>query len=295
MIYFIVILISIAIEIGIKPLDHWRRFGWFSQLTDWVLHQMQSTSVRDGPIAVLAILAPVVLGVWLVSAMLGGVGSFFSFLFSIFVLSMSLGPTDPIRQAQAYAAALEQDDQELANASAADFLGHSVSDDPVVTAQTIKQQLFVRLCINILGVFFWFIVLGPVGAVLFRASCLLQQRYEGVQGKLAHAIHELFTILLWIPARLTVLSFSVVGNFVDTAHTMRNYSDLWQRDSRELLAEAGLAAMHEQDQSTGGKIDVEHLVHTIALARRTVLAWLTAFAVIIVVIGLVGLSHWVSS
>ena len=293
MIYFIVILISIAIEIGIKPLDHWRQFGWFSQLTDWVLHQLQSTSVRDGPIAVLAILAPVVLGVWLVSAMLGGVGSFFSFLFSIFVLSMSLGPTDPIRQA--YAAALEQDDQELANASAADFLGHSVSDDPVVTAQTIKQQLFVRLCINILGVFFWFIVLGPVGAVLFRASCLLQQRYEGVQGKLAHAIHELFTILLWIPARLTVLSFSVVGNFVDTAHTMRNYSDLWQRDSRELLAEAGLAAMHEQDQSTGGKIDVEHLVHTIALARRTVLAWLTAFAVIIVVIGLVGLSHWVSS
>ena len=136
MIYFIVILISIAIEIGIKPLDHWRRFGWFSQLTDWVLHQMQSTSVRDGPIAVLAILAPVVLGVWLVSAMLGGVGAFFSFLFSIFVLSMSLGPTDPIRQAQAYAAALEQDDQELANASAADFLGHSVSDDPAVTAQT---------------------------------------------------------------------------------------------------------------------------------------------------------------
>ena len=295
MIYFIVILISIAIEIGLKPLDHWRRFGWFSQLTDWVLHQMQSTSVRDGPIAVLAILAPVVLGVWLVSAMLGGVGSFFSFLFSIFVLSMSLGPTDPLRQAQAYAAALEQDDQELANASAADFLGHSVSDDPVVTAQTIKQQLFVRLCINILGVFFWFIVLGPVGAALFRASCLLQQRYEGVQGKLAHAIQELFTILLWIPARLTVLSFSIVGNFVDTAHTMHNYSDLWSRDSRELLAEAGLAAMHEQDQSAGGKIDIEHLIHTIGLARRTVLAWLTAFAVIIVIIGLVDISHWVSS
>lgn len=294
MIYFIVILISIAIEIGLKPLDHWRRFGWFTQLTDWILHQLQSSSVRDGPIAVLAILAPVVLGVWLVSAMLGGVGSVFAFLFSIFVLSMSLGPTDPIRQAQAYAAAVEQGDQELANASAADFLGHSISDDPVVTAQKIKEQLFVRLCSNILGVFFWFIILGPVGAALFRASCLLQQRYEGVQGGLAHAIQELFNILFWIPARLTVLSFSIVGNFVDTAHTMHSYTDLWQRDSRELLTEAGLAAMHEQDQSEAGKIDIEHLVHTIALARRTVLAWLTAFALIIVIIGTVGISHWVS-
>ena len=295
MIYFIVILISTAIEAGIKPLDHWRRFGWFTQLTDWILHQLQSSPVRDGPIAVLAIMAPVVLGVWLVSAMLGGVWAGFSFVFSIFVLSMSLGPTDPIRQAQAYATALEQGDQEAANAHAADFLGRNISDDPVVTAHTIKEQLFVRLCVNILGVFFWFILLGPVGAALFRATCLLQERYEDVQGGLAHAIHELFTILLWIPARLTVLSFSIVGNFVDTAHSLRNYSDLWQRDSRQLLADAGMGALHQQDQSGDGNIDLDHLAHTIALAKRTVLAWLTAFALIIVIIGLVGISSWVSS
>ena len=53
--------------------------------------------------------------------------------------------------------------------------------------------------------------------------------------------------------------------------------------------------MHEQDKSEAGNIDIEHLVHAIALARRTVLAWLTAFAVIIVIIGLVGISNWVSN
>ena len=292
--YFIAILISIAIELGIKPLDAWRRFDWFSQLTDWVLHQLQSSSVRDGPVAVLAILAPVVLGIWLVTYALSGVW-LFAFIFSVFVLLMSLGPSDPIRQAQLYATALEQGDEVSANARAADFLGHSVSEDPVVTAQTIKEQLFVRLCVNILGVFFWFIVLGPVGAVLFRASCLLQERYQDATGGLAHAIHELFNILIWIPARLTVLSFSVVGNFVDTAHSLRNYSDLWRRDSRELLSAAGLGAIHIPDQSDDGHIDLEHLAHTIALVKRTVLAWITAFALIIILIGVVGIANWAAS
>ena len=292
--YFIAILISIAIELGIKPLDAWRRFDWFSRLTDWVLHQLESSSVRDGPIAVLAILAPVVLGVWLVTYALSGIW-LFAFVFSVFALSMCLGPTDPIRQAQAYAAALEQGDANTANARAADFLGRSANEDPHVTAQTIKEQLFVRLCVNILGVFFWFIVLGPVGAVLFRASCLLQERYESASGGLAHAIRELFNILLWIPARLTVLSFSIVGNFVDTAHSLRNYSDLWRRDSRELLSASGLGALHIPDQSDDGQVDIEHLAHTIALAKRTVLVWITAFALIIILIGLIGISNWASS
>lgn len=294
MIYFIAILISIAIELGIKRLDAWRHFDWFSQLTDWILHQLKSSRLRDGPIAVLLILLPVVLGVWLVSALLGSLWGFLAFVFSIFVLSMSLGPRDPLRQAQVYAAALEQGDHETANASAADFLGRNINDNPVMTVQAVKEQLFVRLCVNILGVFFWFIVLGPVGAALFRATCLLQERYEDVQGGLAQAIHELFNILLWIPARLTVLSFSIVGNFVDTAHSFRSYSDLWRRDSRELLAAAGMGALHANDQSNASDIDIEHLRHAIALARRTVLAWITAFALIIVITAVVGLSHWAS-
>jgi membrane protein required for beta-lactamase induction len=217
-----------------------------------------------------------------------------AFVFSIFVLSMCLGPADPIRQAQMYATALEQGDDAAANARAADFLGRSVSEDPQLTAQTIKEQLFVRLCVNILGVFFWFIVLGPVGAALFRASCLLQERYEGTSGGLAHAIRELFDILLWLPARLTVLSFSVVGNFVDTAHSLRNFSDLWRRDSRELLSTAGLGAIHIPDQGEDGHIDLEHMAHTIALVKRTVLAWITAFSLIIILIGLIGIANWIS-
>lgn len=282
MIFFVAIILSIAIELVVKPLESWRRFGWFSQFTDWVCHQMDSTSVRDGPVVVLAIVAPVVSAVWLVTAMLGGVWSFFEFLFGLAVLSMSLGPADPIRQTQQYIQALQDEDAEGAKLHAGQLLGMEINEEPVVTAQRVKETLFIRVCSSILGVFFWFIVLGPLGAAMFRLSCLLQDRFAGTQSGLANSILDFYQILMWVPARMTVLCFAIVGSFVDVMHSLKKVSDLWQRDSDELLYEAGLGALHIHDCSAEDKVDIEALVHCLSLAKRAVLAFVTVLAIFVI-------------
>jgi len=281
--FFISIILSVAIELSLKPLETWRNFGWFSQFTDWVSHQTESTSFRDGPVVVLAIVAPVLLAVWLVAAMLGGVSAVFEFAFGVAVLSMSLGPSDPIRQTQDYIRALQADDADEAKLHAEKIIGREATEEPAVVAERVKEMLFIKVCSSILGVFFWFIVLGPVGAVLFRLSCLLQRRYEGTQSGLAHAILDLYQILMWIPARLTVLCFALVGSFVDTMHSLRKVSDLWQRDSDGLLFEAGLGALHVHDCSADKEVDIDSLVECLSLAKRTVLACITFFAIIVIV------------
>ena len=283
MLFFISIILSVAIELVLKPLETWRNFDWFSQFTDWVSHQTESTSFRDGPVVVLAIVAPVLLAVWLVAAMLGGVAAIFEFAFGVAVLSMSLGPSDPIRQTQDYIKALQDENEEETKLHAAKILGREVTEEPAVVAERVKEMLFIKVCSSILGVFFWFIVLGPVGAVLFRLSCLLQRRYEGTQSGLAHAILDLYQILMWIPARLTVLCFALVGSFVDTMHSLRKVSDLWQRDSDGLLFEAGLGALHVHDCSADKEVDIDSLVECLSLAKRTVLACITFFAIIVIV------------
>lgn len=279
--FFIAILLSIAIELGVKSIESWRRYDWFAQLTDWILHRLESTGFKDGPIAVLAIIAPVVIGVWIVSALLYGIGGFLGFIFGVIVLSMTLGPRDPIRQARDYASYVQQGDTEAANSLASEFLSGRIGETPAQTVQLIKRHLFERLCSNILGVFFWFIVLGPVGAALFRASCLLQERYKESDTGLSHSVTELFRILMWIPARLTVLSFAIVGNFMDVLHAIRHFADFWQRDSSDLLADAGVGALHERAVNES-EPDVEGFVDAVSLARRTVLAWITFFALVVI-------------
>ena len=282
MIFFISIILSVGIELTVKSLESWRRFDWFSQLTDWVSHRTDSTAFRDGPFVVLAIIAPVLFAIWLVSAMLGGVWGVFEFAFGVVILTMSLGPSDPIRQTQDYIKALQSDDNEEANLHAEKILGREITEEPAVVAERVKEMLFIKVCSSILGVFFWFIVLGPVGAALFRLSCLLQRRFEGTQSGLANSILDLYQVLMWIPARLTVLCFAVVGSFVDTMHSLRKVSDLWQRDSDGLLFEAGLGALHVHDCTTDKEVDIESVVECLSLAKRSVLACITFIAMFII-------------
>ena len=129
---FIAILLSIVFEASIKSLEHWREFAWFSTLTDWILLQMQKSSLRDGPIAVLAILAPLVLGVWVLSLLLTHVWIVFGFVFAVFVLLMSLGPVDPMRQAHDYLNAMKAGDIAEANKHADRRTGQAGPVDSLV-------------------------------------------------------------------------------------------------------------------------------------------------------------------
>ncbi|MBI1424644.1 MAG: hypothetical protein GC149_14450 [Gammaproteobacteria bacterium] len=278
---FIAILLSIVFELSIKSLESWRQFGWFSTLTDWILLQMQKSSLRDGPVAVLAILAPVLLGVWLVAALLGHAWIVLGFIFSVFVLLMSLGPVDPMRQAHDYLQAMHVGDTAEANLHAEALCAQPAGDDPVVTAEQVKQALLIRLCENILGIFFWFLVLGPVGAVLFRATCLLRLRYDGVQGGLADSVTDLYRILMWIPARLSVIAFAVVGGFVETLQSLQHFSDLWKRDSESLLIEAGLGAI-PSSTTEDNQPDLASVQEVLALTKRAVVAWLTVLALMVI-------------
>ena len=281
--FFIAIILSIAIELSVKPIESWRHFAWFSQFTDWVCHQMESSPLKDGPVVLIAILAPILFAIWLASAMLGGVWGLFEFLFSVVVLSASLGPADPVRQTQEYIKAMMQDDINEANIHAASLLGREADSNKVVTAQNVKETLIIKTCSSILAVFFWFILLGAVGAAMFRLTCLLKERYDGVQTGLARSIVDLYQILMWIPARLTVFCFAIVGNFVDAMQSLKQISELWQPDSEALLVDAGLGAIHSRDLSEDDKVDIANVEDCLALVKRAVLAWITILAIVVIV------------
>ena len=284
---FIAILLSIFLELGVKAMEGWRQFDWFDQLSDWILLQMNNTRVKEGPITLIAVLAPVVLATWLIAAILSGVWILFAFVFSVFVLAMSLGPHDPLRSTQDYLQALENKDMVAAKTHAEIILEEDISENHVVTAQDVKEKLFIKLVTNILGVFFWFVILGPVGAVLFRANCLLRSRYYGVQNGFVDAINELYKILIWIPARLAVIGFAITGSFVHTLESMSHFSDLWKMDSEKLLIECGLGALYPSDEAEENQPDIDSIHMALALAKRTVIAWVT-------VLGLLVITGWLA-
>jgi cobalamin biosynthesis protein CobD/CbiB len=87
---------------------------------------------------------------------------------------------------------------------------------------------------------FWFTVLpGPAGAVLYRAVALLADEWRGdargtdvtpiARARVAFGApaRRLLWLLDWIPVRLTALSFAIVGDFEDAAHCWRTQAKTW--------------------------------------------------------------------
>jgi len=94
------------------------------------------------------------------------------------------------------------------------------------------QQVFATL--------FWFTVLpGPIGAVLYRAASLVAAEWRAAAPgqdttPIAHArdvfgapARTVLWLLDWIPVRLTALSFAIVGDFEDAVYCWRTQAQTW--------------------------------------------------------------------
>ena len=81
---------------------------------------------------------------------------------------------------------------------------------------------------HVFAVLFWFLILpGPTGALLYRAATLLAEEWRGEAPRgdttplardrraFGRPARDMLWILDWVPVRLTALSFAVVGDFED--------------------------------------------------------------------------------
>jgi membrane protein required for beta-lactamase induction len=278
------ILISLAIESYWEQVDKLRQYGWFETYRNWMMEKLQGLPLYDSPLGVVLVLGPLAFAVWLVDAMLGGVLSLFSFLFGIAVLIFCFGPRALSRDAQAYLSAAESGDHEQAMQYASEILGRPVDEQPQQLAQLVKDAILIHANDRLVAVMFWFALLGPVGAVIFRASTLLKDETVLLPDKFSHSVHDLFWVMNWIPARLCIIGYALAGNFIDTVSYWRSVNDFWIRDSDDLLVTSGNGALRQDmriDMAEDGKeLFIHGVAHAMSLVKRTVIVFLALLAIL---------------
>lgn len=276
------ILISLAVESYWDHLDKYRQYDWFETYVNWMRDKLAGLPLYDSPLGVILMLAPLLLGVWLIDAMLGGVLALFSMLFGIVVLLYCLGPRALSRDVQAYLDAAATGDHELAKQYAIEILGRPVDEQPQQLAEAVKEAILVHANDRLVAVMFWFVLLGPLGAVLFRASTLLKEQTVMVPDRFGQSVHDLFWVLNWVPARLCILGYALAGNFIDTVSYWRSLNDFWRRDSDELLVASGVGALRQDLRGGISDADtffMQGVIHAMALVKRTIIVLITVLAV----------------
>ena len=291
----IAILLSLALEKFLPGIDTARNISWFAQFSDWLRQHLNKYPwLRETPALLLTILLPVI-GIAVAQTLFDDILRFLGFLFGIAVLTYCLGPRNPLYTANHFLDATDQDDSEAAKAALEALLQDEAPAQNAEPYETMVTTLLVQTHERITGVLFWFIVLGPIGAVLYRLAMeqdLRERLFPHADDPgFASAAYKLHGLLAWIPSRLTALGYAVIGSFTHALQAWQGEPGDEDKtaddeitdtvpiipESHRLLRRVGLGALQFED---GTPADIQSVRETFGLCSRSIIAWLTVLALL---------------
>lgn len=276
----IAIIISLVVERFLGFMEELRRYTSFHAFVRWLVPRLADKPLFDGPVGVLLLCSPLLL-VALIDHYLWQWWFMLGLAFSVLVLLYSFGPKDLEAEVEAYIEAQERGDEESACWHAATLIGEDVPEHSVLLNRRIIENILVEANERMLAVLFWFLLLGPVGALLYRLVSQMTLHFKGEEaGTLGEAAYRLHAILAWLPARMCALIYALAGSFVESLHAWRTLEGEWHEKSRQLLIASGLGALGYESGEEAGlqEHDTSMVDETLSLVRRAVLVFLGAVA-----------------
>jgi adenosylcobinamide-phosphate synthase len=283
--------VGITAIVAALLLEQWRPLGnrkavaaALSAWADWLEHSFNAGEARHGTIAwSIAALVPVAAAGALYAALLW-VNPFAALLLNVACLYLTLGFRQFSHYFTGIQTAIREDDVDRAR----ELLG-SWRGEPA--AQRSREEV-IRLAIeeaivashrHVFGVLFWFVLLpGPSGAILYRMACFLDRRWGG-KGEFGRFAARVRAVLEWPAVRLTATTFAAVGDFEDAVYCWRTQASAWPDPGQGILLAAGAGALGvklgmplmeaggplpRNDLGLGEAADAAHLDSTVGLLWR---------------------------
>lgn len=289
------ILFSLAIEHYYTAVAQIRNYDWINSFSDWIKDRFSETDFWNDTLGLIAIVLIPMFACALIYGVLEHAMGLLGFLFSLLVLVYSIGPKNFLHTASQFVDAGEHEDEHSLESYAEELLGTESSEIDANTYQNISAKLINSTNEGLLSIFFWFILLGPMGALMCRIVNILYCRTQENSGdeenrftELDNSTRMLYAILLWLPAQLTILTFAITGSFIDCLREWKSRLSkdyLNPQETETTLFRAGLNALqinpdeHQYDLSTTREV--------LALCWRSIIVWVTALA-LLTLAGLAG-------
>ena len=173
---------------------------------------------------------------------------------------------------------------EQLRAEARQRLPEDAVSNPQSLHRIVRSRVYYRSYERLFAVLFWFALGGAAGAFAYRLTVLDREAQR--EGDTALPI---LYWLDWIPARLTALSFALIGNFDACYREWRQLFGYSRLPAVDLLERCGNAALGIDDPGIVEEETAEQLIlrgsrqieAVELLQRRTVVVWVAAIAVIV--------------
>ncbi|MEJ2620978.1 MAG: adenosylcobinamide-phosphate synthase CbiB [Candidatus Thiodiazotropha sp.] len=218
-------------------------FGQLANVTESYLYgasqYAESTRRWRGLLALALLLIPItILTASLVQLPVAGD------LFSLLLLTFTLGHRSLHDHASAVAEALTRGDSHSATALAGRLVSRDTQQIKVIPATA--ESVLENGNDSTFGTLFWFMLAGAPGALLYRLSNTLDAMW-GYRNQHYHefgwAAARLDDLLNYVPARLTALSYALLGDTNQALHCWRHQAKAWKSPNAGVVMATGAGAL----------------------------------------------------
>jgi adenosylcobinamide-phosphate synthase len=286
-------LLAVLVLEHFRPLTHRvQLYTYFARYGNFLERHFNAGRFRYGVLAWSLGVLPPLLVIGLVYWLL--YGTLFALLFNVGVLYLTLSCSHLTAQAAEIAKALREDkfDSALIKLGEAEGISPAGLDRNTLSRLAI-EKLFVCAHRQLFGVFFWFALLGPVGAALYRLAHILHQKWgvldHAEYGRFGLFADQVFSWIDWLPVRVTALSFAIMGDFEDAIRCWQEQATNWANKTQGVILAAGAGALgvrlgetlsvdgqpkYRPELGLGEEADADYIDSAVSLIWRTVALWL---------------------
>lgn len=272
----IAMLISLWLNRYPDALEPWRGDGLLQRYFAYVYG---GVGARNAVLTLTLLLLPplVVLGAlqYVLAERILGLGEL---VLGVWALVFAHGPGRVDDQLDAFISAWRQGEGPRARMLAAELSEESTADVPAPLAAL--QGLFWQTEQRLLGPLFWFLLLGPVGAVayrLVRMALAFISEHQAVE--LRPGLDALGYALGWLPARASALAFALAGSFV---HALEGWARAREgaEGNKAVVVQAGEGALNTTLDERSPDVVEKVLSDARGMITRSIFIWLAAAAVL---------------
>jgi AmpE protein len=279
----LVVLIALGLLHVAPQLGRWRGDGWFRR---WIAQLGDTSGAARVAVALLLPAALCVLVVW----MLGWspLGELLRLLFALAVLLYCFGPREFEVDLEAILRAPDDASREAAAQALADD-GNPVAWNAPALGEAVAYAALRRR----FAVLFWFFLLGPVGALLYRLGQTLGRSDSlHLDSATRRVAEQVANALDWLPAQLLTFTLAVVGHWDAVIDAWRRWHSQaaptsWYSSGPGFLGAAARADVVTDIEAGDGYAE-EHSDPLGELRRlqgallRALLAWLSVVALVVI-------------
>jgi AmpE protein len=269
---FIVIIIALLLERFAPFFNRLKHYQWVGAYLAMITKRLGGGS----SLRVIAVVLPLIIATWLIHVILSGMMyGLLAWLFDLAVVLYCLGDSQLKQHVGHYLNLLGEDKKE----ATAFFTKHFSGEEP--ESPTFKSMLTLVLGEShrrVFALIFWYLILGVVGAALYRIVSLLVS-FEMAAGEKECKAPCFLSLLDWIPERLTAFCFCLVGHFTVVFPAWCKHASSGLKRSYDVMSHCAFVALGWEDKADD-LASREQLEPSFGLVDRSLVVWLVVVALL---------------